>query len=72
MSKSFGVDFSNVRIHHDTASAKLCQELNAIAFTHGQDIFFNEGKFNPDSKEGKMLLAHELTHVVQQANRTEL
>ncbi|HEV3327694.1 MAG TPA: DUF4157 domain-containing protein [Puia sp.] len=72
MSKSFSVDFSNVRIHQDAAAAKLCQELNAIAFTHGQDIFFNEGRFNPESKEGKMLLAHELTHVIQQANRTEL
>lgn len=68
MSKSFGVDFSHVRIHSDMVAAKLCQELNALAFTHGQDIYFNEGKFNPESPEGKMLLAHELTHVVQQSN----
>ena len=72
MGKSFGVDFSNVRIHADAAAAKLCRALNALAFTHGQDIFFAEGKFNPESKEGKTLLAHELTHVVQQANSTEL
>ncbi len=71
MNKSFGVDFSNVRIHHDAAAATLCRELNAMAFTHGQDIFFNEGKFNPETKEGKLLLAHELTHVVQQANSTQ-
>ena len=72
MNKSFGVDFSNVRIHHDMAAVKLCQELHAMAFTHGQDIFFNEGKYNPESAEGKMLLAHELTHVVQQANSIDV
>jgi hypothetical protein len=72
MSKSFGVDFSNVKIHYDNAAAKLCKELNAMAFTHGQHIFFGEGKFNPESKEGKMLLAHELTHVVQQANSIDV
>lgn len=66
MSHSFGVDLSAVRIHHDAAAATLCNELNAQAFTHGWDIYFNEGKFNPESEEGKRLLAHELTHVVQQ------
>jgi hypothetical protein len=71
MSKSFGVDLSNVRIHSDMAAVKLCRELNALAFTHGQDIYFNEGRFNPESTEGKMLLAHELTHVIQQANSIE-
>jgi len=66
MNKSFGTDFSQVRIHYDSAAARLCEELNAQAFTHGTDIFFNEGKYNPESTEGKLLLAHELTHVVQQ------
>lgn len=66
MNKSFGTDFSQVRIHTDAAAARLCEELNAQAFTHGTDIFFNEGKYNPESTEGKLLLAHELTHVVQQ------
>lgn len=66
MNHSFGVDFSMVRIHHDHAAAQLCCELNAQAFTHGNDIYFNEGKYNPESAEGKMLLAHELTHVLQQ------
>jgi hypothetical protein len=66
MNKSFGMDFSQVRIHTDSAAARLCEELNAQAFTHGTDIFFNEGKYNPESTEGKLLLAHELTHVVQQ------
>jgi len=66
MNKSFGMDFSHVRIHHDAAAAALCSELNAQAFTHGHDIYFNEGKYNPESGEGKRLLAHELTHVAQQ------
>jgi hypothetical protein len=68
MNNSFGMDFSKVRIHHDNAAAKLCCELNAQAFTHGQDIYFNEGKYNPESDEGRLLLAHELTHVVQQSH----
>jgi uncharacterized protein DUF4157 len=66
MSHTFGVDLSHVRIHTDAAAAALCSELNAQAFTHGCDIYFNEGKYNPESGEGKRLLVHELTHVVQQ------
>jgi hypothetical protein len=66
MNRSFGMDFSHVRIHHDTAAAQLCCDLNAQAFTHGCDIYFNEGKYNPESTEGMRLLAHELTHVAQQ------
>jgi Domain of unknown function (DUF4157) len=68
MNHSFNMDFSKVRIHHDAAAAKLCLELHAQAFTHGHDIYFNEGKYNPESPEGKLLLAHELTHVAQQKN----
>ena len=66
MSSSFGVDFSNVRIHHDSKAAAMAKELNAQAFTHGSDIYFNEGKYDPNSSAGKFLLAHELAHVVQQ------
>lgn len=66
MNHRFGMDFSAVRIHTDAEAVRLCCELNALAFTHGYDIFFNEGKFNPESDEGKLLLAHELTHVAQQ------
>jgi hypothetical protein len=66
MSTSFGADFSNVRIHKDSEAVALNKELNAEAFTHGNDIYFNTGKYNPESSEGKFLLAHELTHVVQQ------
>jgi hypothetical protein len=70
MNRSFGMDFGKVRIHHDDAAARLCCELNAQAFTHGLDIYFNEGKYNPESAEGKMLLAHELTHVAQQSGHS--
>jgi len=68
MNKSLGADLSNVCIHTDVAAAKLCQELNAYAFTHGRDIFFDTGRFNPESPEGRKLLVHELAHVVQQSN----
>ena len=66
MNHSFGRDFSEVRIHHDGESASMNKELEAHAFTHGRDIYFNQGKFNPENAEGKFLLAHELTHVLQQ------
>jgi uncharacterized protein DUF4157 len=72
MSSSFGADFSNVRVHNDNEAANLNKELNAQAFTHGSDIYFNEGKFNPQNPEGKHLLAHELTHVVQQSGKQAL
>lgn len=68
MSSSFGLDFSDVNVHTDNDSAEMNKELRAQAFTHGKDIFFNEGKFDPNSLEGKKLLAHELTHVVQQSS----
>ena len=70
MERELGRDFSDVSIHTDTASAELNEELNAQAFTNGKDIFFNAGKFNPSSKEGRHLLAHELTHVVQQNQKS--
>ncbi|PWT95624.1 MAG: hypothetical protein C5B52_17400 [Bacteroidetes bacterium] len=66
MNSSFGVDFSNVRIHMDNEAVSMNQELKAQAFTFGKDIYFNSGKFNPESSQGKFLLAHELTHVLQQ------
>jgi len=66
MEQSFNHDFSDVRINDDKESAELCASLNAQAFAIGNDIFFNTGKFNPESSQGKELLAHELTHVVQQ------
>ncbi len=66
MENSFGADFSNVRIHNDSAATKMSRDLNAQAFTHGSDIYFNTGKYDTNSSSGKHLLAHELTHTVQQ------
>jgi hypothetical protein len=62
----FGYDFSGVRIHAGSAAAALARELQAQAFTTGRDIFFARGTYRPRSDTGLHLLAHELTHVVQQ------
>ena len=66
MESGFGADFSNVRIHTDSTAVGMNKELGAQAFTNGNDIYFNEGKYNPQSDAGKHLLAHELTHTLQQ------
>jgi hypothetical protein len=66
MGNSIGADFSNVRIHTGEKAAALSDEIGAQAFTHGNDVYFNSGKYDTDSSAGKHLLAHELTHVVQQ------
>ncbi len=66
MEQAFGADFSNVRVHTDAQSDQLSRSINAQAFTTKNDIFFSEGKYNPGSRSGQELLAHELTHVVQQ------
>jgi len=66
MNSSFGVYFGSVRIHKDGEAVNMNKELQAQAFTHGSDIYFNEGKYDPETAAGKFLLAHELTHVVQQ------
>ena len=68
MEQKFGTDFSHVKIHNDGAAAQMCKELGAQAFTHVNDIYFNEGKYNPNSVEGKRLLAHELTHTIQEGS----
>ncbi|MEM0980964.1 MAG: DUF4157 domain-containing protein [Cyanobacteria bacterium P01_H01_bin.58] len=64
---SFGMDFSPVRIHTDNEGDRLSRSLQANAFTTGQDIFFRQGAYAPETPGGKHLLAHELTHVVQQS-----
>ena len=69
MGQAFGRDFSDVRIHADTTSAELSKSIAAKAFTHGNDIFFNQGQYNPSSKEGRHLLAHELVHVSQNSGK---
>lgn len=67
MESRFGANFSDVHIHTDLASERLSNELNAQAFTYGRDIYFDSGKYKPDTAEGGHLLAHELTHVMQQS-----
>ncbi|MBK8553603.1 MAG: DUF4157 domain-containing protein [Ignavibacteria bacterium] len=64
----FGYDFSNVRIHKDSVAAKSAQSINALAYTSGNNIVFNQNQYSPETDRGKRLLAHELTHVVQQTN----
>ena len=62
----FGQDFGGVKIHTDYVAAKSAQSINALAYTSGSNIVFNNSQFAPDTQGGKALLAHELTHVVQQ------
>jgi hypothetical protein len=67
MEARFGYDFSDVRIHRDAQAAESAQSVNARAFTVGSHVVFDSGRYAPESLEGRRLLAHELTHVVQQA-----
>ena len=63
----FGVDLGNVRIHTGGNELnKLANSINAKAFTHGKDIVFDKGQYQPETVEGKKLIAHELTHTIQQ------
>jgi hypothetical protein len=66
MEPRFGADFSGVRIHNDAQADTLNRSISARAFTTGNDIFFRRGEYQPGSADGQRLLAHELTHVVQQ------
>ncbi len=66
MGGAMGADFSNVRIHEGSKADNLNQAVQAKAFTTGSDIFFKQGEYNPSSTDGQKLLAHELTHTVQQ------
>ncbi|WP_026098623.1 eCIS core domain-containing protein [Kamptonema formosum] len=73
MEQAFGgADFSGVRVHAGAESDRLNRSLNARAFTAGQEIFFRQGEYNPGSQEGRQLIAHELTHVVQQGGTSQL
>ncbi|MCA9922405.1 MAG: DUF4157 domain-containing protein [Anaerolineales bacterium] len=65
-----GQDFSDVTIHTDSNANQLSQQLGAKAFTTGEDIYFREGEYNPNTSDGQHLIAHELTHVVQQGAST--
>jgi hypothetical protein len=66
MESHFGYDFSNVRIHTDDKAAESARAVNALAYTVANDIVFGAGQYAPKSVEGGQLLAHELTHVIQQ------
>lgn len=70
MEKGFMADFSKVKIHTDSQADQLNQSIHAKAFTTQKDIFFRQGAYQPESKEGQELVAHELTHVVQQDPNT--
>ena len=61
-------DLSDVRVHTSPAADHLSRQLSATAFTTGQDIFFRQGTYEPHSNAGQELIAHELTHVVQQSS----
>ncbi|QNF34703.1 DUF4157 domain-containing protein [Adhaeribacter swui] len=66
MESRFNADFSSVRIHTGPTAENLSSIIQAQAFANGPDIYFNQGKFSPDSTSGRTLLAHELTHTIQQ------
>ena len=73
MERAFGSDFSGVRVHTDAQSDRLNKSIQARAFTTGQDVFFRQGEYQPTDRGGQELLAHELTHVVQQSeNNSEI
>jgi outer membrane protein OmpA-like peptidoglycan-associated protein len=66
MEPRFGHNFSQVRIHDDTQAADSAKAINAQAYTVGRDLIFGAGQFSPHTSDGRKLLAHELTHVLQQ------
>jgi hypothetical protein len=66
MGEAMGADFSGVKVHTDSQSDQLNKSIQAKAFTTGQDVFFRQGAYEPSSRGGQELIAHELTHVVQQ------
>jgi hypothetical protein len=68
MESVFQSDFSKVRVHTDPRAVEMNQQIRALAFTHRYDIYFNNGQYNTNSVEGKKLLAHELTHTIQQSH----
>ncbi|MFL6016528.1 MAG: DUF4157 domain-containing protein [Gaiellaceae bacterium] len=72
MEARFGRDFSSVRVHDDARAAATAASIDAAAFTVGEDLVFAPGRYDPSSDEGRRLLAHELTHVVQQDDRQPL
>ncbi|MGB3799849.1 MAG: DUF4157 domain-containing protein [Lewinella sp.] len=72
METGFRRDFSGVHIHTDAAADEMNRELGARAFARGNDVYFRSGEYNPDTADGQRLLAHELTHTVQQGGGQSL
>src|SRR5688500_9815868 len=70
MESRFGHDFSRVRVHTDLQAAQSARAVNALAYTVGQDVVFGQGQYVPESAHGIKLLAHELTHTLQQGRQT--
>lgn len=66
MGQAMGADFSGVKVHTDSQADQINQSIQAKAFTTGQDLFFRQGAYRPNSRGGQELIAHELTHVMQQ------
>lgn len=69
MEPRFGHDLSQVRVHTDARAAKSADEVNALAYTVGSDVVFGARQYAPGTSEGRRLMAHELTHVVQQSQK---
>jgi Domain of unknown function (DUF4157) len=67
MESRFGHDFSQVRVHTDAKAVESAQAVHSVAYTVGQDIVFEAGQYAPKTNSGRQLLAHELTHVIQQS-----
>ena len=72
MEPRFGHDFSHVRLHTDAKAAQSAREVSANAYTAGRNIVFANGQYAPHTADGRKLIAHELTHVIQQGNETSL
>ncbi|MBN3884850.1 MAG: DUF4157 domain-containing protein [Nostoc sp. JL34] len=72
MEQGFGADFSKVKIHTDAQSNQLNRSIGARAFTTGRDVFFRQGEYNPGSRKGDELVAHELAHTIQQSGLTDV
>lgn len=69
MERRFGHDFSQVRVHNDAKAAEVARQLNARAFSARRDVFFGRDQYSPYTEDGKRLLAHELTHIVQKEGK---
>jgi murein DD-endopeptidase MepM/ murein hydrolase activator NlpD len=72
MEPRFGHDFGGVRVHTDAQAIESARAVNALAYTVGRDVVFGKGQYAPQASDGRRLLAHELTHVVQQRGATNL